>query len=88
MVDFGAGVKLDGVAPDEFSDRLIVINQGFYQKMLGYGAQPETIVLTSTAYLECLSKIEPPAADSGVLRVTVKRCNQAAPVHARKPGLQ
>ena len=75
MVDFGAGLKLDGVAPGDFSDRLIVINQGFYQKMLGYGAQSETIVLTSAAYLECLSKIEPPADDSGVLSVTVKRCN-------------
>ena len=75
MVDFGAGVKLDGVAPDDFSDGLVVINQGFYQKMLGYGALPGTIGLTSTAYLECLLKMEPPAADSGVLSVTVKRCN-------------
>jgi len=68
VVDISGEQKVDHIDPTDFPDRFLVTNRECIAELLSYGAQPDSLVLSGSAYLENLSLGGRPAIGESVER--------------------
>ncbi|MDP6175940.1 MAG: hypothetical protein QGF09_17405, partial [Rhodospirillales bacterium] len=68
VVDISAVGKLEPISPADFPNRFLVTNHGCVDEIMGFGASPDTTMVTGSAHLERLSMHRPEGGGSSLRR--------------------